>query len=115
MDLDTRSITFNKGEKETITPLVKSKLENLPVNIPFTITDSFRTEAEYKWLKDNGYEVTPEYHDHGDSIDIRTDENGHKFIDWLKGEGIEWAKKNVKKVMRHGAKGGTDHYHIEFK
>lgn len=95
--------------------MVRTKIESLPIDIPFTITENYRSEDEYNDLKKRGFEVTKEYHDHGDSIDVRTDDNGHKFISWLQGEGVEWAKKNIKKVMRHGDKGGTDHYHIEFK
>lgn len=114
--VESRKITFtNKQELQTLTPLARQKIESLPIDIPFTITENYRSKDEYDHLKEKGYEVSKDYHDHGNSIDVRTDEQGHAFISWLQGPGIEWAKQNVKKIMRHGDKGGTDHYHIEFK
>lgn len=113
--IDKRSIKFKtEKEKQELNSFVKNKLESLPIDIPFTITETFRTKEEYDNLKKSGYEVSLKYNDHSDAIDIRYDENGHQFIAWLQTDGLEWAKQNIKEVRAHG-KGNTLHYHVVFK
>jgi len=113
--LDSRQVNFKSDkEREQLPSFVKEKIENLPVDIPFTITETFRTKEEYDNLKKQGYEVSEDYNDHSRAIDVRTDEQGHTFVKWLMNDGKEWSKNNVKEIRRHGKK-GTDHYHIVFK
>lgn len=113
--IEKRLLKFKtEQEKQQMSSFVKSKLESLPIDIPFTITETTRTKEEYENLKKKGYEVTDNYHDHSEAIDVRYDEDGHQFVAWLQTEGLEWAKKNIKEVRAHG-KGNTLHYHIIFK
>lgn len=113
--LTNRTIKFKtQSELSQIPKTVKSKIESLPVNIPFTITETFRTKEEYENLKKRGYEVSEKYNDHSNAIDVKYDEEGHRFIAWMQNEGHSWAKQNIKEVRAHG-EGKTLHYHIVFK
>jgi len=65
-------------------------------------------------LKGKGYEVSKNYNDHAKAVDIRTDQYGHQFVQWLMNEGKSWANQNIREIRRHGGD-TTDHYHIVFK
>lgn len=54
-------------------------------------------------------------HVKGKAIDIRDDEEGLRFWNWLlTPEGRTWKQKYKAKILYHSIEGSQPHYHIEF-
>lgn len=91
-----------------------------PVNeIPFavTITSAVRTEEEQAAQYAKNPEKAPKHPPHvkGKAIDIRDDEPGLNFWNWLDTpEGLDWKNRYQAEVLYHDV-GSGPHYHIEFE
>tara|TARA_S200002703_G_scaffold153829_1_gene155816 strand:- start:446 stop:748 length:303 start_codon:yes stop_codon:yes gene_type:complete len=98
-----------------MTDYLKSPTEAIPFGI--TVTSGYRTKEEQDSLYKSNSSSAPNNPPHvaGKAIDIRDDEEGLKFWDWLlTSEGKAWKTKYGAKILYHSIKGGTPHYHIEF-
>lgn len=98
-----------------MTPYLQNPVNEIP--FPVTITSSVRTQEE----QDSHYKEDPSKapkhppHVKGKAIDIRDDEQGLAFWNWIDTpEGQTWKNTYKAEILYHQVEGGQPHYHVEF-